>query len=152
MSNTHETYMRAALELAREAADDGEVPVGAVVVQNGLIIGKGRNRRESNKNALAHAEIEAINQACEKLGGWRLCNCTMYVTMEPCPMCGGAIINSRIDEVYFSVKDNKAGVFGSLINYNNYPFNHKVKISGGICQSESESLLREFFMKLRRKQ
>ena len=111
-----EKYMKAALKLAHKAAEEGEVPVGAVVVCDGKIVGRGRNRRETKKNALHHAEIEAIEKACKKLGGWRLHRCDLYVTLEPCPMCAGAIINARIKTVYFGAFDPKAGSCGSMIN------------------------------------
>ena len=104
-----EKYMKAALKLAQKAADEGEVPVGAVVVCDGKIVGRGRNRRETKKNALHHAEIEAIEKACKKLGGWRLHRCDLYVTLEPCPMCAGALINSRMKTVYYGAPDPKAG-------------------------------------------
>ena len=107
---TENEYMQVALELAREAANEGEVPVGCVIVHNGEIVGKGKNRRENDKNALAHAEIEAINSACEVLGDWRLDDCDMYVTLEPCPMCAGAIINARIKNLFYAVKDETSGV------------------------------------------
>ena len=108
--------MLAALEMAREAYDDGEVPVGAVVVRDGVIVAKGRNRREKKKNALFHAEIDAINNACEALGGWRLWNCEMYITLEPCPMCAGAILNAHIPKVYFGAYDFKNGSCGTITN------------------------------------
>ena len=111
-----ERFMQAALELARQAADEGEVPVGAVVVRDGTVIAGGRNRREIGRHALAHAEIEAIDGACRALGGWRLGGCTLYVTLEPCPMCAGAIINSRIERVVYGTADPKAGSCGSVVN------------------------------------
>lgn len=143
--------MKRALELAKISADEGEVPVGAVVVKDGEIVGEGRNRREKGKNALYHAEIEAINNACKKLGGWRLWQCDLYVTLEPCPMCSGAIINSRIKRVYFGASDYKAGSFGSVINFNELNYNHKPEIYSGIMEEECSSLLTEFFKKLRSK-
>ena len=118
-------YMQQALELAREAAAEGEVPVGAVVVHGDTVVGIGRNRRECGKNALAHAELEAINQACRTLGGWRLSGCDLYVTLEPCPMCAGAIINARIDRVFFGASDPKAGSCGSLVTLFDLPYNHR---------------------------
>ena len=144
-----EYFMREALNLAKLAADDGEVPVGAVVVKGDEIVGRGYNRREGKKNALAHAEIAAINDACKNLSGWRLWQCDLYVTLEPCPMCAGAIVNSRIKKVYFGAKDEKAGCFGSVIDFNELPFNHKPEIEGGILASDCKDLLSSFFSKLR---
>ena len=145
----HEKYMRRALELARIAFDRGETPVGAVIVRNGEIVSEGINGREFGKNALYHAEISAINSACKKLGGWRLCECDLYVTLEPCPMCAGAIINARIKNVYFGAYDTKAGSFGSIINLSEFPYNHKPYIVGGILEEECSGILSEFFKKLR---
>ncbi|MDE7104447.1 MAG: nucleoside deaminase, partial [Ruminococcus sp.] len=135
------------------ASDEGEVPVGAVVVKKstGEIIGDGRNMREYSKNALAHAEVIAINQACKKLGGWRLPDCAIYVTLEPCPMCCGAIINSRIDEVYFGAYDFKAGSAESVQKMFCLPYNHKPNIYGGIMEKECSDLLKKFFRELREK-
>lgn len=144
-------YMEKALELAREAAEEGEVPVGAVVVRNGEIIATGRNRREKEKNALCHAEIEAINNACKALGGWRLPGCEIYVTLEPCPMCAGAIINSRIEKVYFGAYDKKAGSVRSLIRLFDLPYNHKPEVFGGIMENECADVLSAFFKSLRMK-
>lgn len=143
--------MKRAIELARISADEGEVPVGAVVVKDGEIVGEGRNRRELGKNALYHAETEAIDAACKALGGWRLWQCDMYVTLEPCPMCAGAIINSRIKKVVFGAYDEKAGSFGSVINFNDLPYNHKPELQGGVCEEECKSLLSQFFKDLREK-
>ena len=148
---TDRELMQAAIALAREAAADGEVPVGAVVAKDGEIVSVGRNRREKDKNALAHAEIEAIDKACRALGGWRLWQCELFVTLEPCPMCAGAIINSRIRRVYFGAYDNKAGSFGSVANFNLIPYNHKPEIYGGIMEDECSAMLSEFFKKLRQK-
>ncbi len=145
----HEKYMYLALSLAKEAADDGEVPVGAVVVKEGVVIGKGRNRREADKNALAHAEIEAINAACRTLGGWRLSGCRLYVTLEPCPMCAGAIINARIDEVIYGTDDPKAGSCRSLVELFNLPYNHKPRVLAGILEEECRQELKTFFQSLR---
>ncbi len=145
----HEQWMKEALLLAGEAADEGEVPVGAVVVKDGVIIGKGRNRRELGKSALAHAEIEAIAQACETLGGWRLSDCDLYVTLEPCPMCAGAIINARIRKVYAGTEDPKAGSCGSVVDLFSLPYNHKPLYETGILQQECRLQLKEFFKKLR---
>lgn len=143
--------MKTALSLADEAAKDDEVPVGAVIVKDGEIVSVGRNRREKGKNALCHAEIEAINSACEKLGGWRLWQCEMFVTLEPCPMCSGAIINSRIKKVTFGAYDKKAGCCGSVVNIFDLPFNHKPEIVGGFMEEECAERLSEFFKKLREK-
>ena len=143
--------MKTALSLADEAAKDDEVPVGAVIVKDGEIVSVGRNRREKGKNALCHAEIEAINSACEKLGGWRLWQCEMFVTLEPCPMCSGAIINSRIKKVTFGAYDKKAGCCGSVVNIFDLPFNHKPEIVGGFMEEECAARLSEFFKKLREK-
>ncbi|MBQ2813192.1 MAG: tRNA adenosine(34) deaminase TadA [Clostridia bacterium] len=141
--------MLRAIELAEKAAELDEVPVGAVVVKDGEIVGEGFNRRETGKNALAHAELEAINNACRRLGGWRLHQCEIYVTLEPCPMCTGAIINSRIKRVVFGASDYKAGSMGSVINLCDLPYNHKPEIQGGFMQEECSALLTEFFAKLR---
>ncbi len=142
-------YMEAALSLAREAAAEGEVPVGAVIVSDGRIISTGRNRREKSQNALTHAEIEAINGACKAIGSWRLIDCDMYVTLEPCPMCAGALINSRIKRLFFGAYDSKAGCCGSVTDIFSMPFNHKVKVKGGIMEKECSAELTEFFSKLR---
>ncbi|MBR2410903.1 MAG: tRNA adenosine(34) deaminase TadA [Clostridia bacterium] len=151
MSSYNEDFMREALRLAKTASDMGEVPVGAVIVRNGEIIATGINRREICKNALCHAEIEAINKACEKLGGWRLPGCEMYVTLEPCPMCAGAIINSRIEKVYFGAYDKKAGSVRSLVRLFDLPYNHIPEVTGGILEEECAAVLSEFFKKLRNK-
>lgn len=143
-------FMKEAIELAKISADELEVPVGAVVVLNGEIVGRGRNRREKEKNALCHAEIEAINDACKKLGGWRLWQCEMYVTLEPCPMCAGAVINSRIKKVTFGAYDKKAGSFGSVVDFNALPYNHKPEIVGGVDEKECAALLTDFFKDLRK--
>ncbi|MEE1054647.1 MAG: nucleoside deaminase, partial [Acutalibacteraceae bacterium] len=126
--------MYEALNLAHEAYAEGEVPVGAVIVKNGKIIATGRNMREKKQNALSHAEIEAINNACKELGSWRLDDCEMYVTLEPCPMCTGAIINARIKTLIFGAYDSRAGSIDSVINLCDYPYNHKPEIYGGICE------------------
>ncbi|MGM9613496.1 MAG: tRNA adenosine(34) deaminase TadA [Butyricicoccus sp.] len=144
-----EKYMKAALKLARKAADEGEVPVGAVVVCDGKIVGRGRNRRETKKNALCHAEIEAINKACKKLGGWRLHRCDLYVTLEPCPMCTGAIINSRIKTLYYGAPDPKAGSCGTLVNLFDIAYNHKPEVVTGLLEEECAETLRTFFRELR---
>lgn len=149
MCDTSSEYMQAALNLAKEAFDDGEVPVGAVIVQNGKIIATGRNRREKKKNALMHAEIDAINNACKTLGGWRLWNCEIYVTLEPCPMCAGAIMNAHIPKVYFGAYDFKNGSCKTIINLFEMPYNFKPECEGGIMQEECSQLLKDFFKKLR---
>lgn len=141
--------MRRALALAKEAADEGEAPIGAVIVRDGKIAGVGRNRREKDKNALGHAEIEAINNACKTLGGWRLIGCTMYVTLEPCPMCAGAIINARIERVVFGAYDKKAGSCGSVTNLFELPYNHKPELIGGVLEEECSLALTNFFRDLR---
>ena len=141
----HDTFMKQALSLAKEAAALGEVPVGAVIVRNGEIIGRGRNTREYGKNALGHAEIAAIDQACKALGGWRLMGCTLYVTLEPCPMCGGAILNARVGRVVYGAKDASMGVFGSVLNYNAYPLGYKPNVTSGILADESRALMQRFF-------
>lgn len=143
--------MQKALELAKISAAEGEVPVGAIIVKGDKIVGTGRNRREYGKNALYHAEIEAIDNACKALGGWRLWECDMYVTLEPCPMCAGAIINSRIKTVYYGASDLKAGSFGSVVDFNSLPYNHKPEIVSGVMQDEARKMLSDFFKGLREK-
>ena len=142
-------FMDAALELAKEAGTEGEVPVGCVIVRNGEIVGRGRNRRETAKTALGHAEIEAIADACKNLGGWRLWECTLYVTLEPCPMCAGAIINARIPRVVFGATDAKCGACGSVCDLFSMEFNHHPQVEKGIREEESQQLLTDFFKKLR---
>lgn len=142
--------MLEALNQAKIAAENGEVPVGAVIVKDGEIIAVGRNEREAKQNALSHAEIEAINKACKTLGSWRLDRCEMYVTLEPCPMCAGAIINSRIKTLIFGAYDSKMGSIDSVINLCDYPYNHKVEVYGGIMEDECLSVLKEFFEDLRK--
>ena len=144
-------FMDEALALAREAAAEGEVPVGCVIVRKGEIVGRGRNRREQHKNALGHAEIEAIDEACKTLGGWRLWKCDLYVTLEPCPMCAGAIINSRVKRVIFGASDPKAGSCGSIANLFEIPYNHKPEVVSGVLEKECSEILSEFFAKLREK-
>ena len=139
-----EEYMALAIMEAVEAAKEDEVPVGAVIVRDGKVIAKAHNTRERDKNALYHAEIKAINQACTVLGGWRLVGCTMYVTLEPCPMCAGAIINSRIERVVYGAPDNKAGAFGTMINLTDYPL-FKPQIESGVLKEECSKMLTEFF-------
>lgn len=145
----HDIYMEKAIALAAQAADELEVPVGAVIVKDGEVVGYGRNRREKDKNALAHAEIEAINMACETLGGWRLSGCDLYVTLEPCPMCAGAIINARIEHVYIGTADPKAGCCGSVTDLFSMPFNHQPQCTFGICQEACSQQIKAFFRTLR---
>lgn len=145
----HEYYMGMALDLAREAMADGETPVGCVIVRDGAVVGRGRNRRETGKSALAHAELEAIREACAALGGWRLINTALYVTLEPCPMCAGGIINARIPAVYYGAKDEKAGCCGSVLNLFEERFNHHPRIYSGILGAECGALLQSFFHTLR---
>ena len=142
-------FMREALALAREAFDDGEVPVGCVLVRRGEIVGRGRNRREGDKSALAHAELEAIDQACRNLGGWRLWECTLYVTLEPCPMCAGAILNARIPRVVYGASDSKCGAVRSVCGLFDMGFNHHPQVITGVLEEECAALLTEFFQKLR---
>ena len=146
-------YMNAALELTQKAYTLGEVPVGAVVVKKstGEIVGKGYNRRETDKDPLAHAEISAIKQASETLGGWRLIDCDIYVTLEPCPMCCGAIINSRIERVVFGAFDKKSGSAESVVNMFELPFNHKPEIVSGVEEKKCAKILKDFFAELREK-
>lgn len=146
-------YMKEALRLAKEAEAFGDVPVGALVVRDsdGVILGSGKNDKEKNKNPIGHAEINAIHAACEAIGGYYLRGCTLYVTLEPCPMCAGAILQSRVDRVVFALKDQKAGALGSVLNMNSYPLNHKVTVVNGICEGEAQALLREFFDQRRNK-
>lgn len=142
-------YMQQALTLAEEAEKDGEVPVGCVIVCKGAIVGRGRNRRETAKTALGHAEIEAISDACKNLGGWRLWECTMYVTLEPCPMCAGAIINARIPKVIVGAKDEKCGACGSVCDLFAMEFNHHPQVEFGVMEAESREILSRFFKNLR---
>lgn len=150
--NRDEVYMRKALELAEIAASQGEVPVGAVVVKKstGEIVGRGFNRREYGKSPLTHAEIIAIDEASRRLGGWRLVDCELFVTLEPCPMCTGAIINSRIERVIFGAYDSKAGSCGSVVNLLELPYNHTPPVAGGILAGECAAVLSEFFKNLRK--
>ena len=143
-------FMSVALNLAEEACEKGEVPVGAVIVKNGEIISKACNRREQDSSAIAHAEILAIEEACKKLGRWRLDDCVLYVTLEPCPMCSGAIINSRISKVVFGARDALAGCCGSVIDFNSYPFNHSFEISGGVLEYKCKDILSRFFKSKRK--
>ncbi len=142
-------FMKLAIEQAELSAKELEVPVGAVITRNSEVVSVGRNRRENGKNALAHAELEAIDLACKKLGGWRLWECEMFVTLEPCPMCAGAIINSRIRRLVYGASDLKAGSCGSVINLFDLPYNHKPEVLSGFMADECSALLTEFFKKLR---
>lgn len=143
-------YMTRALDLARQAAAEGEVPVGCVIVRDGRIVGEGRNRREGIKNALAHAEIEAIDQACRTLGGWRLIGCTLYVTLEPCPMCAGAILHARIPRVVFGSLDPIAGAMGSVWALHRHPVENKhTKVELGCLEEECREVLQKFFRERR---
>lgn len=146
MNNRDISFMRQALALANEASDLGEIPVGALVVsREGNVVASAYNLRENEKSAIAHAEILAIEKACKELGGWRLNGCTLYVTLEPCPMCAGALVNSRIERVVFGAYDMQAGCCGSVINFNAYPFNHAFAIEGGVLEDECRELLVNFF-------
>lgn len=144
-------FMEKAIELAKLSAKEGEVPVGAVIVKDDEIVSTGRNRREHGKNALYHAEIEAINSACKTLGGWRLWQCEMYVTLEPCPMCAGAIINARIKRLVYGAHDLKNGSCGSVINLFNLPYNHSPVLVSGVMEEECGAILSDFFKILRKK-
>ena len=146
-----ERFMREALALAREAAAEGEVPVGAVVGRGDEIVGRGRNRRETGKTARAHAELEAIGEACRTLGGWRLWQCELCVTLEPCPMCAGAAINARLPRVVFGASDPKAGSCGSVTDLFALPYNHHPETAGGVLGGECAALLQDFFRALREK-
>lgn len=140
-----------ALAEAREALGHGDVPIGAVIVKEGRVIARAHNLREKDGDATAHAEIVAIRRACEALGGWNLHDCTLYVTLEPCPMCAGAVINSRIARVVFGAYDSRAGSFGSLVNLTAYPYNHRPILEGGLCEEACRELLQCFFRSLREK-
>ena len=142
-------FMQQALELAWEAAAEGEVPVGCVIVRDGQVVGRGRNRRETAKNALCHAEIEAINEACATLGGWRLWECTLYVTLEPCAMCAGAILSARIPRIVYGAGDKKFGAVRSVCQLFSMDFNHHPQVESGILEEECAALMTEFFQNLR---
>lgn len=148
---TDSELMGLALEEARKAAALGEVPVGAVVARSGEVVAAAHNTRETEKNALHHAELLAIDAACKKLGGWRLHRCDLYVTLEPCPMCAGALINSRMKTVYYGAPDPKAGSCGSLINLFALPYNHQPALVSGVLEQECADILRHFFRELRKK-
>ena len=146
-----EKYMSAALELAREAAAAGEIPVGCVIVKDGEIIGRGRNRREEERSALAHAEVEALAEACKALGDWRLEDCALFVTLEPCPMCTGAIINARVGEVVYGAKEENTGSCGSVINLFEENYGHKPRVYGSVLKDECAAVMRDFFEIIRKK-
>jgi len=148
---SHDKYMQEALLLAHEAKADGEAPVGCVIVDaSGVIIGRGRNRREKKLSAIAHAEIEAIDDACKTLGDWRLTGCSLYVTLEPCPMCAGAIIMSRIEKLYYGAREELTGSCGSVINLFMESYGHSTQVTGGILADECGIILKEFFKQLRK--
>ena len=146
---THEYYMTVALKMAEKAVRKDEVPVGAVIVRNGAVIAKAHNLRETQRNPLAHAELIAIRKASRILRSWRLTGCTLYVTLEPCPMCAGAIVNARIDEVVFGAYDPKAGACGTLYNLTEGRLNHKPIVTGGVMEAETASVLKDYFKKKR---
>ncbi len=145
----HEVYMRQALALAREAAESGEVPVGCVIVRDGQVVGRGRNRREEKQSTFSHAEMEAIAGANESLGSWRLDDCTLYVTLEPCPMCAGAILNARIPRVYYGARDREMGACGGVLNLFMEDFPHLPALVGGVLEEECRAVLSDFFRGLR---
>ena len=149
MTVKQEFFMREALALAQEAALAGEVPVGCVIVKDGEIVGRGRNRRELNGDATAHAEVEAIREACAKLGSWRLHGCTLYVTLEPCPMCAGAILNARIRRVFFGARDRTMGACGGVLNLYMEDFPNRPALVGGILEAECRGVLQDFFQAIR---
>ena len=144
-----ESFMRLALQQAARAAEMGEVPVGAVIVRNGEVIASAGNRRECDHRATAHAELLAIEQACAQIGSWRLHDCTLYVTLEPCPMCAGAIVNARVHRVVFGCKDALAGAMGSVLNMPSYPLNHRPRVTVGVCEKECREILQNFFIRRR---
>ena len=143
--------MQRAIALAKEAENEGEIPIGAVIVKDGQVIATGRNRRELGKNALYHAEIEAVDAACKALDGWRLPGCTLYVTLEPCPMCAGAIINARVSRLVYGASDPKAGSVHSLVELFSLPYNHRPAVTAGVLEAECAALLTDFFARLRQK-
>lgn len=147
-----EKYMEAALKLARRAQNEGEVPVGCVVVCAGEIVGRGWNRREQKQNALEHAEMMALDEACRTLGRWRLADCRLFVTLEPCPMCAGAILNARVGEVCYGASDPDYGACGGVINLFEEAFRHKPRLYGGILAQQCTDLLTDFFRQLREKE
>lgn len=146
----NEKFMREAIRQAKKAAAIGEMPVGAVVVRGDEIISRAYNRRETKKNALLHAEMTAIDRACRKLGGWRLPGCEMYVTLEPCPMCAGAILNSRIEHIYFGADDPKSGCAGSVLNLLDMNLcNYRTRVTSGVMEEECREIIKSFFRELR---
>lgn len=145
----HEEYMREALALAREAYEAGEIPVGCVIVQDGVIVGRGRNRREEKQSALSHAEMEAIEDACRNLNAWRLKHARLYVTLEPCPMCAGAILNARMKTVVYGAREPKTGSLGSVIDLYAENYGYHPRVYGGVCREDCAALLRSFFEELR---
>ncbi len=145
MTEADTSYMQQALALAEQAGAQDEVPVGALILHRGEVIATAFNTRETSKCATHHAEVLAIEAACRRLGGWRLPDCTLYVTLEPCPMCAGAIVNARIDRVVYAAPDLRAGAFGSVVDLNTLPLNHKPRITGGVCCEESKSILSAYF-------
>ena len=147
---THEDYMHQALALAREAAAHGEVPVGCVIVRDGKIIGRGRNRREEKQAVFSHAEMEAMAQANEALGSWRLEDCDLYVTLEPCPMCAGAILNARVRRVFYGARDRDMGACGGVLNLFMEDFPHHPQLVGGILAEDCQTVLSAFFKELRK--
>lgn len=150
-NNIEEKYMKIALQEAKKAYDNNEVPIGCVIVYNDEIIGRGANMRITDKNVLSHAEIIAINEACGFMGDWRLEDCTLYVTVEPCPMCAGAIVQARIKKVVFGAENPKAGCAGSIVNLlQNDNFNHQVEIEKGVCSDECATLMKDFFKRFRK--
>lgn len=146
----HSEYMAFALDEAKTALSLGEAPIGCIIVKDGKIIARGHNTRETEHTALGHAELSAIAEACRVLGSWRLSGCSLYVTMEPCPMCMGAILNARVDRVVFGAYDFKAGCCGSLADFNAMGFNHQAEVLGGIREEECRALLTQFFGSLRK--
>lgn len=149
--NDNEKFMKQAIKEAKKAYEKDEVPVGAVIVKDGKIIARGHNLKETKLNTIKHAEIIAIEKASKKLNSWRLENCDLYVTLEPCTMCAGAIINSRIRKVYIGTEDEKTGACGSVLNLFEYKFNHKVEVEKGILKQECKEILQKFFKELRLK-
>ena len=145
MPGMDQTYMMLALQMARQATETGDVPVGAVIVKDGEVIASASNRREADGMATAHAELLCVEQACRRLGRWRLSDCTLYVTLEPFPMCAGALINARIGRVVFGAKDAKAGACGSVIHMDAYPLNHRLRAEGGVLERECAAVLSAFF-------
>ncbi len=145
------SFMEAAIALAKQASQLGEVPIGCVITRDGEIVGRGYNRRETGKTALGHAELMAIEDACRTLGGWRLWQCRLYVTLEPCPMCAGAIINARIPVVVYGARDPKAGSAGSITDLFSMPYNHHPQVISGVLEDTCAGLLQEFFRSLRRR-